>query len=101
MNTEQERNGTITRQWRLDIPSTVTMDYHYEFDVSFKAVNTLTTVVKWSETTIGGGMFTIRDTGTLHKAFLTAWKRLAILAMAHSQLGTSTTMQGFDAGASE
>jgi len=79
------------RTWRLDIPSAGTMDFHYKFDVSFDVIEPHAVVVGWSETTIGCGLFRLCQEDASGDVFLKAWKRLALLAVTYSRMGTAHT----------
>jgi len=88
--------GKLLRTWRLDVPSTVAMDFHYKFDVSFDATEPQTVVVEWRETTIGCGLFRLCKEDAQGAVFLKVWKRLVLLAITYSQLGTTYTPETVD-----
>lgn len=80
----------VNKQWCVDVPTGVSTDHHYEFDVGFNTSDPQRVVVTWHETTIGSGSFSMQGTTTLSAAIIDAYKRLMLLAVAHAALITQT-----------
>lgn len=77
-------NNEYRRSFTFMVPSTLLLDWRYEFHCSIEILEARRIVVDLQEDTVGSVQIKVRNPGTRWKIWLYIWEQCHILALNHA-----------------